>query len=423
MDTNIEIIRDFLCKALHLSPPFEIQQSDWERMISHIVYTKDLGICANTSDPDAYGFGPKICSMSDKNAYDLTRNQWCSRILRAYGTALPAPMSNHDAYEFRPIRSLPAELPRFAVYLKKCAQKWSKSGKKPAYGSDEFWAFWIEHITAYAEVLYTRNMYKPSEKLTKALPSSIVFSGLEMHNVSVTWSLRVYTWYRLLRRSERAKSDLGGSHKLSNGEACFPIHRCKHWGPQCDLSPSENPVCRGLPRVAQNCRDQAHDCPKLPFVVIDLKNCELRQNVLGIDSSRRQTCLATSAKKVQRPDPESPFTRIIYGPLQVHAAGVQCWANLTGREILLFQTNVPDQCAESRLHRLACDHLKRVVLFMIRIQSCSETEFVPQIAATCWYEAGVGRRGFARLGGVGGEVALGIRIADLIIFWLRCVVA
>ncbi|KAK6980597.1 hypothetical protein R3P38DRAFT_2809082 [Favolaschia claudopus] len=90
-----------------------------------------------------------------------------------------------------------------------------------------------------------------------------------------------------------------------------------------------------------------------------------------------------------------------------------------------FQTNVPDQCAESRLHRLACDHLKRVVLFMIRIQSCSETEFVPQIAATCWYEAGVGRRGFARLGGVGGEVALdlGIRIADLIIFWLRCIVA
>ncbi|KAK7025774.1 hypothetical protein R3P38DRAFT_3531633 [Favolaschia claudopus] len=33
-------------------------------------------------------------------------------------------------------------------------------------------------------------MYKPSEKLTKALPSSIVFSGLEMHNVSVTCAIK-----------------------------------------------------------------------------------------------------------------------------------------------------------------------------------------------------------------------------------------
>ncbi|KAK7001150.1 hypothetical protein R3P38DRAFT_2796175 [Favolaschia claudopus] len=104
-----------------------------------------------------------------------------------------------------------------------------------------------------------------------------------------------------------------------------------------------------------------------------------------------------------------------------------------------FQTNVPDQCVfiaslvttsnasycSSSYHPLtACkprSALKGTI--MIRIQSCSETEFVPQSAATCWYEARVGRRGFARLGGVGGEVALGIRIADLIIFWLRCVVA
>ncbi|KAK7035574.1 hypothetical protein R3P38DRAFT_3350717 [Favolaschia claudopus] len=56
---------------------------------------------------------------------------------------------------------------------------------------------------------------------------------------------------------------------------------------------------------------------------------------------------------------------------------------------------------------------------IIRIQpfpSCSETgSAVPQIAAT-WYEAEVHRRGFARLGGVGGEVALGIRIADWVVF-------
>ncbi|KAK6984585.1 hypothetical protein R3P38DRAFT_3292307 [Favolaschia claudopus] len=61
-----------------------------------------------------------------------------------------------------------------------------------------------------------------------------------------------------------------------------------------------------------------------------------------------------------------------------------------------------------------------IQMIRIRIQpfgSYSETESaVPQIAATWWFEAQVHRRGFARLGGVGGEVALGIRIADLVVF-------
>ncbi|KAK7007274.1 hypothetical protein R3P38DRAFT_3366378 [Favolaschia claudopus] len=74
-------------------------------------------------------------------------------------------------------------------------------------------------------------------------------------------------------------------------------------------------------------------------------------------------------------------------------------------------------------HRIiACKprSFKGTIMIRIRIQpfgSYSETESaVPQIAATWWFEAQVHRRGFARLGGVGGEVALGIRIADLVVF-------
>ncbi|KAK6984198.1 hypothetical protein R3P38DRAFT_3232166 [Favolaschia claudopus] len=96
-------------------------------------------------------------------------------------------MSNHDAYEFRPFRDAPAEMMRIAVYLYVGAvmltetglcrrnvrsDKWSKTGKIPAYGSGEFWPFWIGHITAYAEVLQRAHTSAQAAKIDEPPPTS-----------------------------------------------------------------------------------------------------------------------------------------------------------------------------------------------------------------------------------------------------------